>query len=222
VALHQNLEVDLRGVELRTIHAGKFAFVRPRAPAAAAHARAVHHDGVQADHGLDSERPGNLRDGPHHGHRADGQHKVDLAPGVEQVVEFFGDQAFFAVAAVVVITKVSLLALRTSSSKDHHFSVPRPFDEDDVIAGLLERVGRGQRHGCSYAAGQDHSRAVVLISDGFPSGPTMSRMESPVSRQLSSEVVLPTACTAMVTVPASGSEDLMVSGMRSPFHSTGE
>src|ERR1035437_2231890 len=45
----------------------------------------------------------------------------------------------------------------------------------------------------------------------------MSRMESPASRQLSSEVVLPIPCTTMVTVPASGSEHLMVSGMRSPF-----
>ena len=42
-----------------------------------------------------------LGDGAHHGHRADGEHKVDLAPGGEQVVELFGDQALFAVAAVV-------------------------------------------------------------------------------------------------------------------------
>src|SRR5450759_44529 len=42
-------------------------------------------------------------------------------------------------------------------------------------------------------------------------------MESPASRQLSMEVVLPTDWTAMVTVPASGLEDLMVRGMRSPL-----
>ena len=45
----------------------------------------------------------------------------------------------------------------------------------------------------------------------------MSRMESPASRQFSSEVVLPTACTTMVTVPAAGSAALMVRGMRSPL-----
>jgi hypothetical protein len=53
----------------------------------------------------------------------------------------------------------------------------------------------------------------------------MSRMESPASRQLSSEVVLPMACTTMVTVPASGSEDLMwacgAAGSALPWHGRG-
>src|SRR5579863_2127046 len=56
-----------------------------------------------------------------------------------------------------------------------------------------------------------------LISEGWPSGPTTSRIASPASRQLSNDVVLPTACTTIVIVPAAGSALLMVSGMRSLF-----
>ncbi len=54
------------------------------------------------------------------------------------------------------------------------------------------------------------------ISDGLPSGPTTSRMLSPVFRELSRLVVLPADCTTMRMVPASGSECSMVIGMRSP------
>src|ERR1039458_9236908 len=58
------------------------------------------------------------------------------------------------------------------------------------------------------------------ISEGLPSGPTTSRMESPAFSMLSSMVVLPMACTTMVTVPALGSASAMVSGMRSPQSSS--
>jgi len=40
----------------------------------------------------------------------------------------------------------------------------------------------------------------------------------PVSSELSRLVVLPIDCTTMLTVPCSGSDFSMVSGMRSPFH----
>src|SRR5208283_4607280 len=56
VALGQDLEVDFGSVELRTIHAGKLTLVVHQHAAAAAHAGTVHHDRVQADHGLDAQR----------------------------------------------------------------------------------------------------------------------------------------------------------------------
>src|ERR1035441_3094217 len=58
VALHEHLEVDQRSVELGAIHAGELALVAQENPAAAAHPGAIHHDGVEADHGLDRERRG--------------------------------------------------------------------------------------------------------------------------------------------------------------------
>src|SRR5580692_10874772 len=54
------------------------------------------------------------------------------------------------------------------------------------------------------------------ISEGLPSGPTMSRILSPACSMLSSMVVLPMAWTTMVTVPASGLASAIVNGIRSP------
>ena len=52
VALHQDLKVDLGGVELGAIHAGELAAVVHQNAAAAAHAGTVHHDRIQTDDGL--------------------------------------------------------------------------------------------------------------------------------------------------------------------------
>ncbi len=76
----------MRGIELGAVDTGELALVAEQHAAAAAHAGAVHHDGVEADHGLDAERLGDTGDGAHHGYGADGEHKVDLAPGVDEPV----------------------------------------------------------------------------------------------------------------------------------------
>jgi len=47
-------EIYLVGVEFGAVDAGEFRFVVDRDPAAAAHAGAVDHDGVQADNGMDA------------------------------------------------------------------------------------------------------------------------------------------------------------------------
>src|SRR5687768_8552220 len=51
IALLQNFEVDVVGVELRPVDAGELAVVADQNAAAAAHARAVDHDRVETDHG---------------------------------------------------------------------------------------------------------------------------------------------------------------------------
>src|SRR5208337_5177221 len=53
VALRQHFEVDLGGVKLGAVHAGKLTGVVHQHAAAAAHSGAVHHDRIQADDGLD-------------------------------------------------------------------------------------------------------------------------------------------------------------------------
>ena len=122
IALHEDFEVDLRGIELGSIDAGELALVAEQHAAAAAHACAVDHDGVEADHGLDAERGGDAGDGAHHGHGTDGEDKVELAAGGEQVVELFGDQALFAIAAVVG-HDVGFAAGRADFVfKDHHLA----------------------------------------------------------------------------------------------------
>src|SRR5271157_930045 len=52
VALRQDLEVDLRSIELRAVHAGELTAVVDQHAAATTHPGAVHHDRIQADDGL--------------------------------------------------------------------------------------------------------------------------------------------------------------------------
>ncbi len=151
----------MRGVELRTVDAGKLALVAEQHAASAAHAGAVDHDGVEADHGLDAQRPGHLCDGTHHGHGADGENKIELAAGGDQFVELFRDQALFAVAAIVGHDAGFVARGAHLVFKDHHLFAARAFNEDDVIAGILQRHCRGQRHGRSHASGHDHGGSVV-------------------------------------------------------------
>src|SRR5665213_3814820 len=101
VALHQDFKVDQRGVELGSVNAGELAFVTEQHAAAAAHSGAVHHDGVEADHGLDAEGFSDSCDGAHHGDRANREHKVDSALGVDEPVQLHGHQALLTVTTVV-------------------------------------------------------------------------------------------------------------------------
>ena len=101
VALHEHFEVDLGGVEFGPVDAGELALLAEQDAAAAAHARAVNHDGVEADHGLDAERRGKACNGAHHGHGADGENEIEFAAVSENGFELVGDQALFTVGAVV-------------------------------------------------------------------------------------------------------------------------
>ena len=65
--------------------------------------------------------------------------------------------------AAVVGHDVGLVAgLAHLVFKDHHLHVARSFNEDDVVAGLLESVRCRQSHGRAHAAGQNCARAVVF------------------------------------------------------------
>ena len=83
------------------VYAGKFRLAADGDPATAAHAGAVHHNGVQRDHGLDTEGLGGLGDELHHGNGADGQDLVVLAAGFQKLLELHGDKAMLPVGAVV-------------------------------------------------------------------------------------------------------------------------
>ena len=61
-----------------------------------------------------------------------------------------------------------------------------------------------------------HARRTPSSSVGLPSGPTKSCSTSPGFICARRFVVAPTAWKTIVTVPASGSQSFMVSGMRSP------
>ena len=75
-------------------------------------------------------------DGAHHGHGADGEDEVDLAAGGDELVELLGDQALFAVAAVVGEDVGFVAGCADFVFKDDHLAAARALNKDDVVAGV--------------------------------------------------------------------------------------
>ena len=161
VALHEDVEVDDGGVELGAVDAGELALIAEQDAAAAAHAGAVDHDGVEADHGADAEGDGDASDGAHHGDGTDGKHEVELAAAGEELVELGGDQALLAVGAVVGEDVRLGAGGADLVLEDDHVAAARAFNKYDVVAGVFEGVGGGEGHGGADAAGEDDGDAVV-------------------------------------------------------------
>ena len=101
VPAHELGVVHLVAVKVGAVYAGKLGLAAYGDPAAAAHAGAVHHDGVQGDNGLDPEGLRGLGDELHHGDGANGQNLIVLAAGFQQLLELYSDEAVLAVGAVV-------------------------------------------------------------------------------------------------------------------------
>jgi hypothetical protein len=122
-------------------------------------------------------------DGAHHGHRAHGENKVRcLRPAAMSSFSFFVTRPVLAVGAVVGHDVGFAAGLADFVFKDDHLALRAPSIKMTWLSASLSAFGSGQRHGCAHAAGQNDGGAVVLeISEGWPSGPTMSRMESPAS-----------------------------------------
>ena len=98
---HGLVEVHLVAVELRAVYAGEFRLAAHAQAAAAAHTRAVDHDGVHGHHGGDVVLAGELADELHHDDGADGDDPVILGTRVDLLLQQVGDQGLFAVGAVI-------------------------------------------------------------------------------------------------------------------------
>ena len=159
VALQQAVPVDKVGVELRTVNAGELALTADGEAAAAAHAGAVYHDGVQAGIGLETVGTGDLGDVLHHDDRSAGEHAVVLHAGLEQGLELVGDETGFAVGAVVgayveVVAGGTELVLH-----DDDVLAAEAADHVHADAEALELLGDGEVDGTAGAAA-DHADAL--------------------------------------------------------------
>ena len=155
VALQQAVPVHKVRVELRAVHAGELALAADSEAAAAAHARAVYHDGVQAGVGLDAVGPRRLRDVFHHDDGAAGEDVVVLHARLKQGLQLRRDEAGLAVAAVV---RGYVEVVRGGAELVFH--------DDDVLgaeaadhvhrdAQALELLGDGVVDGAAGAAADD-------------------------------------------------------------------
>src|SRR5512146_3532427 len=136
VALHQHFKVHQRSIELRSVTTGELALAAKQNAAPAAHAGAIHHDRIETDQCLDSERTGNAGNGTHHGHGANGEHKVDMPASIEKTVELVRYEPLLAVSAVIGHNVGFVAGLADFIFEDHQLFAARPFDKNDVVAGL--------------------------------------------------------------------------------------
>ena len=167
----EEVEIDLVGVELGAVDAGELGSLGGEHAAAAAHAGAVDHHRVEADHRLDPVRPGRLGDRLHHPGRPDRQHEVDLPARLDQGLELVGHEPLEAVGAVVGRDQQLVADRADLLLEDHQLLVPRSDDRDHVVAGLLHGPGRRVGDRRADAAADHHHRAVELDVRGLAQRP---------------------------------------------------
>ena len=92
-AAHGLVKIDLVAVEIRAVHAGEFHFAADGQAAAAAHARAVHHDRVHGDDGFLAVFLRCQADEFHHDQRPNGDDLVEALATFQQLFERRGDVA---------------------------------------------------------------------------------------------------------------------------------
>ena len=88
-------------VEVRTVYTSELGLAANCQTAAAAHTRAVNHDGVHGNDGLDAVWLSRLADELHHNHRADGNDNVVLVAGFNQFLQRIGNKALVTVGTVI-------------------------------------------------------------------------------------------------------------------------
>ena len=162
-------EVDQVPVEVGTIDASELDLAADRRPARAAHAGAIHHDGVERDHGANAERPGHVGARAHHRQGADGHHQIGtVAP--HQIVQGLGHEPFAALGAVVGADD-ELVAEGPQLVLPEHLG-PRAEADDagGTVAGFLESTQLGEDRRDARAAADErdmaHSGDMLLHSQG--------------------------------------------------------
>ena len=156
-ALDEGIEIHLVRVKVRPVHAGELGLPAHDHAAAAAHAGAVHHDGIQGDDGADAVGAGDVRQKLHHDVGADGDDPVELGlvPGdvaLDLLLEEGGGEALPAVAAVVGAHDELIRHGLQLVLQDDDVRAAETRDEGDLDAPLVHLLGDGICDGAAHAA----------------------------------------------------------------------
>jgi len=162
LARHQLVEVDLVGVEVGPVDAGKFDLAVDRDAARPAHAGAVDHDGVQRHQRVHAEGARRLGAGAHHRHRADGHHQVGLV-AAQQVGQCRIHVAGAAGAAVVGADDQLVGPLAQPVEPEAARRVAEAHDAGGAVARLLE--GAQLREDRRHAQPAAHQHHVAVTPD---------------------------------------------------------
>ena len=165
LAAGELVEVDVVGVELGTVDAGELGLAADRHAAAAAHAGAVDHEGVQGDGRGDPIGTREIGHGLHHGHRADSVDRLRprAVRGVEQALERRRDEAGLAEGAVFG-GQQQLAGDGAELVAQHDIRGAAPADDgDELVAGAGQRLGERVEHGGAGAAA--HTDDLAHLGD---------------------------------------------------------
>ena len=124
-------------IKLRSVYTGKFVLAANHYTAAAAHAGAVYHDGVEAGRSFNAERFGGRCHVFHHDNRADGQYQVNLFACLQHFTQRVGYKALAACTAVIGGQNQLVADSRHFILPDYQILVARTDDGDNLVAQLV-------------------------------------------------------------------------------------
>ena len=160
---HQVVEVDRVRVEVGPVDARELDPVADLDAAAAAHAGAVDHHGVQAHQRLDVPGPRDFRAGPHHDRRADRNRFVDVRMRGKRLLHALGDEALDAGRAVVGADDQLIAHRAELFLPEHHALVAESDDADHV--GAVARIGAGLRIDGGHAEAAADAQHFLRAAD---------------------------------------------------------
>ena len=173
LAAGELVEIDLVAVELGAVDAGELGLAADRDAAAAAHAGAVDHEGVQRDGGGHAILGGQIDDGLHHRHRADGVdgRRAAAVLVLQQTLEGSGDEAGLA-KRTVFGGQQQLVGDGAELVAQHDVGRAAPADDgDELVAGPGQRLGERKEHGGAGAAAHADDPADLADVGGLTERP---------------------------------------------------
>ena len=156
-------EIHLVAIEVGTVNTSKLDLAVHRDTAGAAHARAIHHDGVERHHGFDAIGAGGVHTSVHHGHGSDGNHHRGLLR-IKQVLQSRRHKAGPARAAIVCANNQLVAELGQFVGPEHEILAAKTDDTGGAVARLLEGAQlREDRRHAQATTHQHHMAELVNV-----------------------------------------------------------
>src|SRR5215472_11997654 len=145
-------------LELRAIHASKFALAIDQNAAASAHSGAVNHDRIQAHNSPNVCLARDIGHGFHHRDWTDGEDQVNMGSALDHLEQLVSDKPFFGIASVVGGNHELVADFGDLTLQDNQLLVPRADDRNHAVPSVLQSYRRGIRHRSAHASAHDHDR----------------------------------------------------------------
>ena len=163
LAAHEALKVHEVTVKFRTVDAGEFRLIANRHAAAAAHARAVHHNRVEGNDRMNAEVTRRVGHALHHDDRTNRRNLRNFLAAVHESLYSIRDKALDAVRTVIRRHEDFVRHGLHLIFHNKDVFILCPHNGNDLIAGFLHSTRNRIRRGNADAAAHDNHRAVELL-----------------------------------------------------------